>query len=86
MRRGQIAKHKLRQSVIPGRLPNLVNVFHGEIYFALRVVRQMRFHQAQIQRGLAAFGGDFEHVVLARVNAPTFQRLGALGKSLNKLL
>ena len=72
LRRGQIAKHKLRQTIILRRLPNLMNFFHGEIHFALRVIRQAGLHQPQIQRGLAAFGGDFEHVVLARVNAPVF--------------
>jgi hypothetical protein len=66
LRRGQIAKHKLRQTVILGRLPNAMNVFHRQIDFALRIVRQAGFHQPQIQRGLAAFGGDFEHVVFAR--------------------
>ena len=85
MRRGQIAKNQLSKTVILGRLPNAMNVFHGQIHFALRVVRQAGFHQAQIQRGLAAFGGDFEHVVFARVNPPVFQRLGAFGQPLDKL-
>ena len=85
LRRGQIAEHQLCQTVVLGRLPNAVNVFHREIYFALRVVRQAGFHQPQIQRGLAAFGGDFEHVVFARVNPPAFQRLGAARETFNEL-
>ena len=85
LRRGQIAEHKLRQTIILGRLPNPMNVFHGQIHFALRVIRQAGFHQPQIQRGLAAFGGDFEHVVFARINAAAFQRLGALRETFNKL-
>ena len=85
LRRGQIAKHKLRQTIILRRLPNLMNFFHREIYFALRIIRQAGFHQPQIQRGLAAFGGDFEHVVFTRVNPSGFQRLGALGQPLDKL-
>ena len=85
LRRGQIAKHKLRQTIILRCLPNPMNVFHGEIHFALRIVRQAGFHQAQIQRGLAAFGGDFEHVVFAGINAPAFQRLGAAAQTFDKL-
>ena len=39
-------EHKLRQTIILCRLPNLMNFFHGEIYFALRIIGQMRFHQS----------------------------------------
>ena len=77
LRRGQIAEDKLRQTVVLGRVPNAMNVFDRQIYFALGMIRHMRLHQPQIQRGLAALGGDFEHVVLARIDPPAFQLFGA---------
>jgi len=62
-----------------------MNVFHRQIYFALRIVRQTGFHQPQIQRGLAAFRGDLEHIVFARVNPSAFQCLGAARETFDKL-
>jgi hypothetical protein len=54
------------------RLPNAVNVFDGQIDFALRVVLGRGQHQPQIESGLAALARDFEHIIFRRINALGF--------------
>ena len=40
-----------------------------------------RIHHPQIESGLSPLGGDFEHIVLARINPAVMERLGAFSKA-----
>ena len=85
-RRREVAKHELGGTLRFGFLPDVENLFDGQIHFALRFVRCGRFHQPEIQSRLPSLGRDFQHVVFAGVNPAVFQSLGAGSERLHELL
>ena len=61
-----------------------MNVFDGLVDLALGLVPGGRFHQAQVQSCLPSLRGNLEHVVFARIDAPSFQTLRASGEFLHE--
>ncbi len=70
-RRGQIAEHKLCQTIILRRLPNLLNFFHGRdlLYSADHPAGRVSSDRKS-SAALRPLSGDFEHIVLARDAQP----------------
>ena len=69
-----------------GLLPDFVNLVEGKIHFAVRVVAGRSAQEAQVERRFAAFTGNFEHVVFARIDTTFLQRLRPRSKFADELL
>ena len=64
--------------------PDLVNFLDGQIRFRIWIVADVRKHEAKIERGFAAVGRDFEHVVVARIDSAALDLLGALDELIDE--
>ncbi len=75
MRRGKIAEDELR-AFLWGRVePHLVNLPNRLIDLGIWMLADVREHEPKIERGFAAVGRDFEHIVVARIDLPAFDLL-----------
>ena len=76
LRRREIAKHQLGQSLSAGFIPDRKDLTGGLIDFERRVVGHRAKHQAKVERRLSALPGDLEHVVFPRGDVVGLQFFG----------
>ena len=67
-------------------LPDAIDFVNGEVGLAFGLIARTRINQPQVQRGLAALGGDLEHVVHAWIDTPFAQLFRSLGQTGNERL
>ena len=64
----EVAEQKLRQLLVFTFLPDLQDVPHTDVQLAVRVIREHRVHQADIQTDFSAIVGDAQHIVHGRIH------------------
>ena len=79
----EIAEHKLCQLLIFSVLPELQHVLHTDVEFAVRVIREHRVHQADIQTNFSAIVGDAQHIVNGRIHIAGVNLGGAFAQFLH---
>ena len=63
-----------------------MDLLDREIRLRIGIVADVRKHKAQIERGFAAVGRHFEHVVVARIDPAALDFLGAPNEFIDEAL
>ena len=61
--RGEVREHKLRQFVRFAFVPDIVNIVHTQVHFAVGFVGQVGIDDSLIQSELSSVRGYLEHIV-----------------------
>ena len=82
----EVAEQKLRQLLVFTFLPDLQDVPHTDVQLAVRVIREHRVHQADIQTDFSAIVGDAQHIVHGRIHIAGVNLGGTSAQFLHQLL